>query len=51
MFGWVDFGEDGNRIVENKKENKWEGEGKEKMVELGYFLSGPPKLNFPKIGR
>lgn len=25
MFGWVDFGEDGNRIVENKKENKWEG--------------------------
>jgi len=25
MFGWVDFGEDGNIRVENKRENKWEG--------------------------
>ena len=29
----------------------WKGEGKKKMVKLSYFLSGPPKLNFPKIGR
>ena len=25
MFGWVDFGEEGNKRMENKRENKWEG--------------------------
>ena len=48
MFGWDDFREDGKNIMENMRENEWEGclverEGERKIVGSGCFLPRPTK--------
>ena len=57
MFGLVDFREDENKRVENRREKEWEG----CLVERGwwrerwwgpvFFSLGPPKFNVPKMER
>ena len=46
MFGRDDFREDGKKIMENMRENEWEGclverEGERKIVGSGCFLPRP----------
>ena len=57
MFGWVDFREDGKKIVESTRENEWEwclvekGSGREKWWSPAVFFPGSPKFNPSKMGR
>ena len=57
MFGWNDFGIDGKRWEENKRENSWEmclvGRWRERENSWGatIFSSGPPNYNLSKIER
>ena len=57
MFGWNDFGIDGKRWEENKRENSWGmclvGRWRERENSWGatIFSSGPPNYNLSKIER